>query len=179
LAHSKEGRVDVRFCFATCQVLILTKSERRVRQLRRQGDGVGASLLRLKAIGVEAVEITADGDDLWDGGELAPATRVAHFPAEPVDAGGQSQAGYVVGGSGEADKGLSERIGLVPPWRRSHRESLMHVEDSGGVDAGAEEDEFFLDVSRQDNMCWPDRAWHGGTHKWRGIGVCGFRLAEQ
>jgi len=55
----------------------------------------------------------------------------------------------------------------------------MHVEDSGGVDAGAEEDEFFLDVSRQDIMCRLDGGSHGGTRKRRGIGVCGLRLEEQ
>ena len=113
---------------------------------------MGASLLRLKTIGVEAVEITTDGENLWDGGELAPAAGARHFPAEPVDSRGQRQARGVIGGGREADEGLCEWIGLVPPGRRTHGESLMHVEDGGGVDTGAEEDEFFFGELRQECM---------------------------
>jgi len=145
----EKGRGKFRFYFATCQVLILTKERRQVSPLRKQGEiGVGSSLLGLKTIGVVTVEIAGDGEDLGDGCELMPATRVAHFPTQPVDAGGQGQAGGVVGGGGEADEGFCQWIGFIPPWRRSHGESLVHVEDDGGVNTGAEEDEFFPGVLR-------------------------------
>lgn len=84
-------------------------------------------LLRLKTIGMEAVEIAGDGEGLWDGGELAPAMGAGHFPAEPVDAGGQGQAGGVIGGRGQPDEGLCERIGFVPPRQIPDGERLVHV----------------------------------------------------
>lgn len=117
------------------------------------------------------VEIAGDGEDLGDGCELMPATRVAHFPTEPVYTGGQGQTRGVVGGCGEAYERFCEWIGLVPPRGRAHSESLMHVEDGGGVNSGAQEDEFFLDVLRQDKMCWLDGGFLGRTNERRRVGV--------
>lgn len=77
------------------------------------------------------------------------------------------------------DKGFCERVGFVPPGRRSHGQSLMHVEDSGGVDAGAEEDKFLFGKMRQE--CAPRLDWGSrGKTRWRrGIGVRRMGRGEQ
>jgi hypothetical protein len=42
---------------------------------------------------MEAVEVAADGEDLWNGGELSPAPGVRHLPAQPVYARRHGQSG--------------------------------------------------------------------------------------
>ena len=94
---------------------------------------------RLVAIGAVAVEIAAYGDQLWNYGQLAPATRVGHSPAKPVDAGSQGQAGGVIGRRGKADEGFCQRIGLVPPRQSFYFKGPLHINYGCTIDHGTEE----------------------------------------
>ena len=89
---------------------------------------------------MDAVEVAADDEDLRNGGKLAPATRMSHLPAEPVDAGRQRQACGVVSGCRQPGKRSGQRVGLVPPGVLPHFQGLMHVSQAGAINRRTEDD---------------------------------------
>lgn len=106
-------------------------------------------VLALMEIGVEAVEVAGDGEDLGDGGELVPAARVCHFPTEPIYAGGHRESRDVVGRGRQTREGSCQRVDFIPPGIIAHGHGLMHVREACGVDAGTQEDK-----SSFRRRCW-------------------------
>jgi hypothetical protein len=88
---------------------------------------------------MDAVEVATDDEDLRNGGKLVPAMRVGHLPAEPVDAGRQSQARSVVSGCRQPGKRSGQRVGLIPPGVMPHFQGLMHVHQASAISRGAED----------------------------------------
>jgi hypothetical protein len=125
--------------------------------------------IRSKTIGVVAIEIAADGEELRDGREFVPSARVGHFPTQPVNASSHGQPGGVIGRRGKVDKRPGERVRFIPPVEISDCERLVHVGQCRTIDRCAENDESESGIAFGEDGIFGESRWFGDRRQQMGI----------